>query len=394
MAPRLGFVLQPDVVFLDLLRPLLDADAIEVFEVAPETVWRPGDLALNDFAPEFLDIAAGRPFVAHGVGLSLATSQPGPRWDRWRAAIERTQAYFHFEHYTDHSGGHVLGEQDLVLPLPVPLTTTLGARMQDNLRALAEISPVVGVENSALYFALDDPLAEPAWLGAHAPNLLLDLHNLWVNAENLGFEPEAWLARLPLDRVLEIHVAGGQRDPMGSRIRLDSHDAPVPDPVWRLLQAVLPRCPNVRLVTLERMEDSVEAADLPRLDAEVKRLQEILHGFEGAEAPPALPAGPTPEADPDALDALAEAVRAQDPSRLPAAWAARVRERPEGFTVAAQLVARLRFERLVAGSPSAARAFERDPAAFAARFRVYHRAVAPTAADPLEEAAAYAAWLG
>lgn len=395
MTPRVGFVLQPDVVYLDLLRPLLDSDAIDVFEVAPETLWQPGDFSLNGFAREFLEIAAGRPFVAHGVGLSLATSAPGPRWDRWRRAIARTQDRFHFEWYTDHSGGHRLGGQDLLLPLPVPLTPATGGRMQSNLHDLAQLVPEVGVENAAHYFALDDPLAEPGWLAAHSPHLLLDLHNLWLNGRNLGFAPEAWLAQAPLERVIEIHVAGGVQDPMGSRIRLDSHDAPVPDPVWELLEAVLPRCPHVRLVTLERMEDSVEAADLGRLTDEVHRLKAILRTARAEPAPrPATPPMQTPPVDDATLGALADAVRAEDPAGLPEAWAARIRTHPEGFRVAAQLVARLRFDRLTSGSPAACAAFDADPEAFASRFRAYHRAVPPTGDGPDEEAARFAAWAG
>lgn len=65
---------------------------------------------------------------------------------------------------------------------------------------------------------------------------------------------------------------------------------------------------------------------------------------------------------------------------------------PDGLRLSALLVARLRFERLLRGSPPAERLFDEDPAAFAALFRRYHRAVPPTAFFPRGEAALFAAF--
>ena len=56
-------------------------------------------------------------------------------------------------------------------------------------------------------------------------------------------------------------------------MRLDGHDGAVPELVWRMLEAVAPRCPNLRGVTLERMEGTVEDADVPLVAAELARLR-------------------------------------------------------------------------------------------------------------------------
>jgi hypothetical protein len=65
----------------------------------------------------------------------------------------------------------------------------------------------------------------------------------------------------------------------------------------------------------------------------------------------------------------------------------------DGLRLAALLVARLRFERLVQGSTDAAAWFHRDPAAFSRAFRVYHTEVAPRACFPRGEAEAFVIWL-
>ncbi len=65
----------------------------------------------------------------------------------------------------------------------------------------------------------------------------------------------------------------------------------------------------------------------------------------------------------------------------------------DGLRIAALLVARLRFERLMNGSREAAEWFEEDPRAFTAAFKRYHTAVAPISTIPKLEAHAFEAWL-
>jgi hypothetical protein len=84
---------------------------------------------------------------------------------------------------------------------------------------------------------------------------------------------------------------------------------------------------------------------------------------------------------------LLDALRSGDP-----AAAARLGVDEDGFRMAALLVSKLRFERLMQGDRDAAAWFERDPAAFAAAFRRYHAAVRPTAYFPWEESALWRAW--
>jgi hypothetical protein len=96
--------------------------------------------------------------------------------------------------------------------------------------------------------------------------------------------------------------------------------------------------------------------------------------------------------------ALARAMRSPRPAavlkraaaRLPAPLR-RALERADGSGVAlaALRVARLRFERLLRGSPEAEAHFARDPAAFTALFARYHRAVAPVAFSAAGEASLF-----
>ena len=81
--------------------------------------------------------------------------------------------------------------------------------------------------------------------------LLLDVTNLHTNAINHGFDPIAFLDRLPLDRVVQLHFAGGH---WHDGVLVDSHSRPTPPEVWALLEEVLARAP-VKGIILERDED-------------------------------------------------------------------------------------------------------------------------------------------
>lgn len=288
-----GITFHADARYLELVLPLA-AELADYVEVAPETLWREGaggELEPNAYHAslrEFL-AATGKRVVAHGVGLSLGTACAAdePRLERWLRRIAADHAVLGYEWYTDHLGATVLGGTEVTLPIALPMTEVAADVVAERLRRLQAVVGDVGFENSVFYFLLGDWQREPAFfaraLRAPRTHLLLDLHNVYTMARNVGADADAYLDSLDLDRVLEIHVSGGDdSDPawLPSRrvLRLDSHDRAVPEPVWDLLARIAPRCPNLRGVTLERMEGTVEASDVPELRNELRMLRERLDG--------------------------------------------------------------------------------------------------------------------
>jgi uncharacterized protein (UPF0276 family) len=281
-----GFTLQPDPQFLDLCGSIIrDAD---YWEVAPETLWRmrpDGRLEDNGYHKRFCAMTRGRRFfVAHGVGLSLgsAAAVDVRRRRAWLARVAEDHATFGFRWYTDHLGASAVDGMAMTLPLPLPMTAEAARVVRRRLTQMQRVVGHVGVENNVAYFVVGDPLDEPRFLmdcvRARGCHLLLDLHNVYTMATNHGFDPAEYLRRLDLTKVIEIHISGGSESdprwlPTGRVLRLDGHDGAVPELVWRMLEAVAPRCPNLRGVTLERMEGTVEEADVPLLAAEMQRLR-------------------------------------------------------------------------------------------------------------------------
>lgn len=421
--PAIGLALHPDEHYLERAMGLYEREA-ELLELAPETTWaldERGELIENRFHARFLAIGQrfGLPFVAHGVGLSPGSAADPARRARWLARIAADHQRFDFRWYTEHLGVTVLDGLEMTLPLGLPMTPAAVAVTRACLAEMRSVVPRVGLENTAIYFMLGDPLAEPDFITAilgDTDHLLLDLHNLFTMAENLGFDPAAYLARLDLRRVIEIHLAGGaDSDPawLPSRrtLRLDSHDAAVPEPVWQLFAQVLPRCPELRAVIVERMEGTLGPGDELLLAEELRRARRLVQQLHrpGPEAPrearpkwfepaPPRPAlSPTPAMIAEQLAyerRLAHALRSADPLAELTGEPNHAAIDADGLRLAALFVARLRFERLQHGDLLAADHFDRDPAGFAALFRRYQAEVPPSAAFPQDEAALFRRWRG
>ena len=105
-------------------------------------------------------------------------------------------------------------------------------------------------------------MSEWAFLSALAEEadclLLLDVNNVHVSAHNHGYDPHAFLAGVPADRVWQIHLAGHSRN---GRMLVDTHDQPVPDPVWALYSEAVRRLGPVSTM-IERDDDIPPLADL------------------------------------------------------------------------------------------------------------------------------------
>ncbi|HWI85611.1 MAG TPA: DUF692 family protein [Sphingomonas sp.] len=240
------------------------AGAIDYLAITPDMFWtdagpgapdRFGDL---DRWVAMLEWAQPRlPIVAHHIGLSIASArEPDLEYVDQMAAWH---SRWHYEWLSDHLSFIQVGDEPQTtgaagLALPPPYDEELLALVGTRMRAIRERTgaPFL-IENSPQYVVYpDQDMREAAFLNRlcdeSGGGLLLDLHNLHVNAVNHRFDADEFLDELALENVVEVHIAGGS---MVAGLYADSHSGTVPEPVWRLLDRVLPRAPNVRGVTFE-----------------------------------------------------------------------------------------------------------------------------------------------
>ena len=195
--------------------------------------------------------------------------------------------------------------------------------------------------------------------------LLLDLGHLLSYQLAAGLPLDAGLADFPLERVIELHLAGGVVTRRGGRgVYVDDHTQPVREELFTLLEWLLPRCPALRAVTFEGDGHPREVAQLtlrrlralvpagPRPPLELPRVEAApASAFTGQSAPWALfeagygaaeePAG-APEADAVGLEAERDFRLAVVAEPLDRDWPlsrlvfAGTRERLRAFTASAE----------------------------------------------------------
>lgn len=227
------------------------------------------------------------PLSLHGVGLSLAAdADPDPvHLARLRALADRFEPFVVSEHlaWSVWRGAY---HPDL---LPFPRTEAALARIVRNIEIAQDaLGRRILVENPSLYMPLQGhDLGEVEFLAALARRtgcgLLVDVNNVHVSASNLNFSAEAYLDAIPADAVGEIHLAGHAPDERhGARLLIDTHGAPVSEPVWSLYARLIARI-GARPTLIERDENVPAFADLM---AERDRAQDDLALHEAGRKEP------------------------------------------------------------------------------------------------------------
>jgi uncharacterized protein (UPF0276 family) len=157
---------------------------------------------------------------------------------------------------SDHlswSGIGAFNSHDL---LPLPYTReALDVICANIARAQDTLGRTMLFENPSSYVSFAGEMTEWEFLGTMCARtgceLLLDVNNVFVSASNHGFDPMAYLAGIPADRVRQIHLAGHSQ---GREKLIDTHDKPVAAPVWSLLATALQRVGSVAIM-IERDDD-------------------------------------------------------------------------------------------------------------------------------------------
>lgn len=216
-----------------LLKDLQAAPAgdFDFLEVAPEN-W----IGVGGAHGAALRVLAERyPLSCHGLSLSLGG--PAPLDCSFLQEVRVFLDHHRVEHYSEHlsycsDDGHLY---DL---LPLPFTEEAVHHVAARIRQSQDIlGRRLAVENVSYYAAprqdMDEVTFTNAVLREADCDLLLDVNNVYVNAINHGFDPQAFLARIEPGRVVGMHVAGHFDE--SDSLKIDTHGASVKPQVWSLL---------------------------------------------------------------------------------------------------------------------------------------------------------------
>ena len=193
--------------------------------------------------------------VMHGVSLSIGSTDPLDL--DYLAALKRLAARVEPAWVSDHLCWTGIDGRNLHDLLPLPYTEEAIAHVAERVsRVQDSLGRQILLENVSSYVTYTDSrVSEWEFLAAVAERadccILLDVNNIYVSAHNHGFDALAYLDGVPTERVLQIHLAGHSYN--GSLI-IDTHDHPVPDPVWELYVEAIARLGPVSTM-IERDDD-------------------------------------------------------------------------------------------------------------------------------------------
>lgn len=190
-------------------------------------------------------LRAQYPLSVHGVGLSIGGESPLDKkhLSRLKRVLNRYEPALFSEHlaWSGHEGVFL---NDL-LPLPyTPETLSRVCRHIDQVQSFLGRQMLIENPSTYVQFAASS-LSEPEFIREVVQRtgcgLLLDVNNVYVTCQNHHLNCEAYLARLPLESVGEIHLAGFSvdTDANGDPLLIDSHDTEVAQAVWDLYAHVL-----------------------------------------------------------------------------------------------------------------------------------------------------------
>lgn len=267
------------------------------FEVHPENY-------LVDGGPRLAWLEAVRavhPLSLHGVSMSLGGQEPldAAHLRQLRGLVQRFEPALVSEHlaWSRLDGVYF---PDL---LPVVRSRAALDRLAMHVdHAQSVLQRTIAVENPSHYLSTlghAEEWPEPDFLAELARRtgcgLLLDVNNVFISANNLGFSARAYLDAFPADAVAEIHLAGHTADPsLGQQLLIDSHDAAIDAQVWALYERLIARIgPRPTLIErdgnvpafAELLQERLQAAELlQRLPAWSADSQTLHHAAGNSNA--------------------------------------------------------------------------------------------------------------
>lgn len=261
---------------------ILESDAasqlgIRFFEAISENFMVPGGTPLRILG----QVRERFPVVLHGVSMNLGSTDAldAAYLRALRALCDRIEARWISDHLCwTGVGGHNLHD---LLPLPFDEATLV--HVADRVRRAQDaLGRRIAIENVSSYLEFERN-AMPEWeflvrVAERADcGILLDVNNVFVNANNHGLDAVRYLDAIPPERVFQVHLAGHS---VQGDLLIDTHDHPVRHEVWRLFERFIERAGPVS--TLIEWDDRIPP--LAAVAREAGRARAVIESVVGKES--------------------------------------------------------------------------------------------------------------
>jgi len=259
------------------------ADLVDVVEIEPQTLWEVGaQTGWRLCGPAFSWLEQlTKPKICHGVGFPVGGAEPpDPVGVTLAATSARRLNAAHWSEHLSLNRTRIEGipvEAGFLLP-PLQTWATVEAAAEHIAAYRRQLDLPFLIETGVNYLRpVPEELPDGDFI-AHVVEqgdcgILLDLHNLWANERNGRQSVSEVLAALPLERILEVHLAGGFEI---AGYYLDAHAGVIPGPLLNIASAVLPNLPNVRAVIYESLPEQLLSLGVAAVRGQLESLRRLL----------------------------------------------------------------------------------------------------------------------
>lgn len=277
------------ITYSSALEPILDnySHLIDVLEIEPQTIWFNTGNTQNKYRVDtaIIDKIKGYPFhkTLHGIGFPVGgTKLPNAyKSSPLKEMITELNVawmseHLSFNHVTDIKESKSHFKTGFLLP---PIQTEEG--IQTALHSIKCIKGMLNIpfafETGVSYIAKQEYEMDDGRFIAEIANradcgILLDLHNIWTNQLNGRQSVNEFLNQIPLDRVIEVHLAGGFEY---EGYWLDAHSGVIPEKLFELSKKIIPSLPNLKSIIFEVFPSFIEYIGFDPIINELQRIKKL-----------------------------------------------------------------------------------------------------------------------
>lgn len=260
--PLVGLSLMPQANYHEAIKPLITNNSIEAISLTIDLLHT--NSKVPDWFLEAISIYSNcGGLFGHLVNYDGFNAEAQPHYPVIFDAIDKDSVKYNFNHITYHYGMMGAGKIKFNAPLSVPYNDLTKKLALARMYALQHVASCpIGIENLAFAYSAQDVFTQAMFirelLQASDGVLLLDCHNLYCQAKNFSIPFEKILDCYPLNRIRELHIAGGTWDTIvdnnkNYKLRQDTHDDFILDETFVIAEYLLKHCPNIKAVIYERM---------------------------------------------------------------------------------------------------------------------------------------------
>ncbi|MGF6607861.1 uncharacterized protein (UPF0276 family) [Paraburkholderia sp. WSM4175] len=274
------------LVYWPELAPLFDDNKIlNVLEVEPQAFWelvggQDGyHYRINDTIISQIELLPQDKLI-HGIGQPVGGTVDDPieYFAQLRRVVRRLDPAWVSEHLSFNRTrvSERCEESGFLLP-PRQSAAGVSTAVSNIRRFCQQVGRPFAFETGVSYVRpRSDEIEDGAFIAAIAARarcgILLDLHNLWCNQLN-GRQPVLdVLEHLPVDRVWELHLAGGMEY---QGFWLDGHNDAIPAQLLQLAEQVVPQLSNLAAIIFEILPEHVGRIGIDKVYKQLETLHAL-----------------------------------------------------------------------------------------------------------------------